>query len=172
MVRPAPDPIREPQAYQTYLLSLLGEDDPAEVQAATPRALRELVGTSGVKLRRRPAPREWSALGCLAHLADAELVMGARYRFILAHDEPSLIGYDQDMWVDRLHPQDEDPEPLLDLFEALRTANVRLWAATTAEDRARVGRHAERGAESLDLSFRMIAGHDRFHLVQATDALA
>ena len=29
----------------------------------------------------------------------------------------------------------------------------------------------KRGAESLDLSFRMIAGHDRFHLAQARAAL-
>jgi hypothetical protein len=31
--------------------------------------------------------------------------------------------------------------------------------------------HAERGPESLDLSFRLIAGHDRFHLGQAHRAL-
>jgi hypothetical protein len=32
--------------------------------------------------------------------------------------------------------------------------------------------HAERGPETYDLSFRMIAGHDRFHLAQARRALA
>jgi hypothetical protein len=31
--------------------------------------------------------------------------------------------------------------------------------------------HAERGRESYDLSFRMIAGHDRFHLRQARATL-
>jgi hypothetical protein len=31
--------------------------------------------------------------------------------------------------------------------------------------------HAERGPESFDLAFRMIAGHDRFHLAQARRAL-
>jgi hypothetical protein len=34
-----------------------------------------------------------------------------------------------------------------------------------------VGLHAERGPESFDLLFRMIAGHDRFHLAQARRAL-
>ena len=31
--------------------------------------------------------------------------------------------------------------------------------------------HAERGPETLELSFRLIAGHDRFHLAQAHRAL-
>jgi hypothetical protein len=34
-----------------------------------------------------------------------------------------------------------------------------------------VGIHAERGRESFDLLFRMLAGHDRFHLAQARRAL-
>ena len=32
----SPDPVSEPQAYQQHLLGLLGDDDPAVVQAATP----------------------------------------------------------------------------------------------------------------------------------------
>ena len=36
----------------------------------------------------------------------------ARYRWILAHDEPPLTGYDQDLWVDRLHHNEDDPEVL------------------------------------------------------------
>jgi hypothetical protein len=31
--------------------------------------------------------------------------------------------------------------------------------------------HAERGPESVDLTFRLMAGHDRFHLAQARRAL-
>jgi hypothetical protein len=110
-------------------------------------------------------------LGCIAHLADAELVMSGRYRFVLAHDEPPLIGYDQDLWVDRLHGEAPDADELLALFQPLRRANVALWRRSSETDRARVGMHAERGPESFDLSFRMLAGHDRFHLAQAHRAL-
>jgi hypothetical protein len=165
-----PDPIDDPQGYQKHLLGLLGDDDPAEVQAATPATARATVAAAGEDLRRRPAPTEWSAFQCFAHLTDAEVVMSARYRWVLAEGGPPLVGYDQDAWVDRLHGEEESAE-LLALFEALRTANLALWAATSVEDRARVGHHSERGPESLDLAFRMIAGHDRFHLQQAADAL-
>ena len=169
---PTPDPIGDPSGYQRHLLSLLGDDDPAEVQGATPAAWRSVVAQSGDLLAVRPEPGEWSVLECLGHATDAEIVYAGRYRWIVAHDEPPLIGYDQDRWVDRLHHGPEDPDDLLRLFETLRRANLELWALSTPEEKSRVGMHAERGPESLDLSFRLIAGHDRFHLGQARRALA
>jgi hypothetical protein len=74
--------------------------------------------------------------------------------------------------VDRLHTPVEEPEPMLQLFEALRAANLALWKRTPPKLRERVGVHRERGPESDGLSFTLIAGHDRFHLDQATRALA
>ena len=169
----SPDPISDPQGYQQHLLDLLGEDDPAEVQAATPARLRTLLEEAGDDLRAVPEPGEWSVFGCLAHITDAEVVMSGRYRWVLAQDEPPLLGYDQDLWVDHLHADaGESPETLLAVLEPLRRANVDLWQRTPVELRSRVGQHAERGPESYDLAFRMIAGHDRFHLRQARATLA
>lgn len=168
---PSPDPVSDPKGYQTHLLGLLGDDDPAAVQASTPPALRQLAAEAGPHLTLRPEPQEWSALECVGHIVDAEVVMSGRYRFVLAHDEPPLIGYDQDLWVDRLHADETDTQGLLDLFDALRLANVTLWQRTPVDLRQRVGIHTERGPESYDLAFRMIAGHDRFHLAQARRAL-
>jgi hypothetical protein len=169
---PSPDPVSEPQAYQDHLLSLLGGDDPAEVQAQAPELWRSLIADAGDRRHVRPAAREWSVVECLGHAVDAEVVTSARYRWILAHDQPPLIGYDQDLWADKLHAgRGEDPEELLMLFEPLREANVALWTRSEEEDRARVGIHAERGPESFDLLFRMLAGHDRFHMAQARRAL-
>ena len=167
----APDPITQAREYQEYLLAALGPDDPADVQALTPGALRELFREAGGDLATAPAPGEWSALECAAHMLGAEIVYAGRYRWIVAHDEPPLIGYDQDLWVARL-PQDRvHPWGMLDLFQTLREANIQLWLGSSGADRARAGLHAERGPESFDLSFRLIAGHDRVHLAQAERAL-
>jgi hypothetical protein len=168
---PSPDPVSDPTEYQQLLLSILGEDDPYEAQRETPDLLRQLVATAGSDLKVRPAPEEWSALECIGHITDGELVSSARYRWILAHDRPPLVPYDQDLWVERLHHGDADPEDLLGLFESLRASNLLLWTRTPPEDRARVGIHQERGPESYDLTFRLIAGHDRLHLRQARRAL-
>jgi hypothetical protein len=168
---PAPDPIESPRAYQEYLLKLLGDDDPAAVQTQTASTLRTLAGEAGQNLWRRPEPKEWSVGECIAHVFDAEIVMSSRYRFVLAHDEPPILGYDQDRWVDHLHGDADDLETMLDLFEVLRRVNVDLWNGTSDERRQRVGMHTERGPESYELSFLMIAGHDRFHIAQARRAL-
>jgi hypothetical protein len=170
-VATTPDPVDDPAGYQRFILSKLGEDDPAVVQADTPSALRELFGAAGERLRARPAPGEWSVLEAAGHILDAEVVASARYRWILAHDEPPLIGYDQDLWVGRLRHNEDDPDELLALFQALRTANLALWSRSSEAERARVGIHEERGPESYELVFRLIAGHDRNHLAQARGAL-
>jgi hypothetical protein len=166
-----PDPVREAAAYQQMLLAALGDDDPAEAQAAAPASIRAMLAEAGPNLRVRPEPREWSALLCLAHMADAELVMAGRYRWVLAHDRPDLIPYDQDLWVDNLHGDDDDPAVVLRQFEELRASNLALWRGASEADRARVGLHRERGPESLDLMFRMLGGHDRVHLAQAHRAI-
>ncbi len=166
------DPVATPAAYQDMLLSLLGDDDPAVVQAATEGRLRQLVAEAGPLLRRRPEPSEWSVLEGLGHFVDAELVVGGRVRWILAEDQPDIVPYDQDRWVDGLRHGEDEPEDLLALFVALRTANLRLWATRKPEEFDRVGIHRERGPESYELTVRLLAGHDRFHIAQIERTLA
>ena len=166
-----PDPVAEAAEYQRFLLAKLGDDDPAEVQAGTPSNLRDLLGEAGSRLTARPAPTEWSVLEVVGHMLDAEVIASARYRWILSEEQPRLVGYDQELWMERLRHPEEDPQELLATFEALRTANLSLWARATEGDRSRLGLHEERGPESYELPFRLIAGHDRNHLAQARDAL-
>jgi hypothetical protein len=168
----SPDPVTDAAAYQRLLLGLLGDDDPAVVQAATPGRIRSLIEEAGEHLRTRPEPSEWSVLEVIGHHVDAELVVSGRYRWILAHDTPPIPGYDQDLWVDRLHHGEDDPAVLVATFEALRAANLDLWRRTPIDERTRYGVHAERGPESYELTFRLAAGHDRFHLDQARRSLA
>jgi len=166
------DPISSPEAYRESLLDALGDDDPAVAQTETARAIRDLIAESGDRLRIRPEPGEWSVLECIGHICDAELVVAARVRWILAEDEPELVGYDQALWVDGLDHNEDDPALLLATFEALRRADLDLWARRAVADRGRVGRHRERGPESYEMTFRLAAGHDRIHLAQARRALA
>jgi hypothetical protein len=167
----SPDPVAEPNAYQAMLLGLLGKDDPVTVQSGTPAAIRALVADAGSDLRTAPGAGEWSVVELVGHIADAEVVSSGRYRWILAQDQPPIPGYDQDLWAQRLRHREADPDELIALFEALRAANLALWRRTPVEDRSRYGIHAERGPESYELTFRLVAGHDRFHLDQARRTL-
>lgn len=152
-------------------LALLGERDPATVQAATPDAVEAALASADQRLRQRPAAGEWSASEIVGHLLYTELIYASRYRWILAQDRPVAIGYDPDAWVAALHHRDEDLSSALALFRALREFDLRLWASTSAAERQRVARHEQRGDESLETSFRMVAGHDLRHLDQLHRAL-
>lgn len=172
MTARSPDPVLEARAYQELLLSLLGTDDPAVVQSQTSERLHATIAEAGDQLHATPAPGEWSVWGCLAHLVDAELAVSGRYRWILTVDRPTLPGYDQDLWVEKTHSPDESIDQLLGIWQPLRQANLRLWDASSLATRERVGLHQERGPESYDLTFRLIAGHDRFHLDQMQKTIA
>jgi hypothetical protein len=104
-------------------------------------------------------------------MLDAEVVSSARYRWIVAQDEPRLVAYDQESWMQQLRHNEDDPDEVLSVFEALRSANLALWSRSSEAERGRVGLHEERGPESYELVFRLIAGHDRNHLAQARQAL-
>jgi DinB superfamily len=167
----SPDPVSQPDAYRASLLAALGDDDPAVALAASPVALRQLIADAGGLLRVRPEPTEWSVLECVAHIVDAELVISTRVRWILSEDRPDIVGYDQDLWVDGLRQNDDDPAILVALFEGLRRANLDLWARTPVSARGRVGMHRERGPESYELTTLLSAGHDRVHMAQARRGL-
>jgi hypothetical protein len=113
--------------------------------------------------------RDWKREGRL--IRENEVREPDSERWILAEDEPDLLPYDQDLWANRFHSTEEPLDALLPVFDALRAANLRLWADTSPADRARVGQHLERGPESYELTFRLLAGHDRVHIAQARAGL-
>jgi hypothetical protein len=77
-----------------------------------------------------------------------------------------LTGYDQDLWAERLHDEQESSSETLELFTVLRRANLRLLERMSPADGKRVGLHVERGEESLEHLRRLYAGHDLLHLRQ------
>ena len=163
----AGDPPDQIKLYTAALLETLGDRDPLEVMRAMPAALREAIaGVSPEQLATPEKPGKWSMRQVVQHLSDSELVGGFRFRMVLAHERPALAGYDQDLWVERLHGDDVDLEAALAEFTAVRRANLRLLERATPEDRERVGVHSERGEESLGHLMRLYAAHDLIHLRQ------
>ena len=150
--------------YVRALLDLLGSQDPlAVLEALVPWLERRTAGLDAAALRRAEAPGKWSVIDVIQHLADAELVMGFRFRMVLTENQPKLQGYDQDRWVSVLRYAEVPVDLALGQLRGLRKANLRLWRTLTPEQRERVGLHSERGRESVDLMLRMTAGHDLVH---------
>jgi hypothetical protein len=167
----SPDPVSQPDAYRQSVLATLGDDDLTTALRSGPAILRQLVVDAGDLLRVRPEPTEWSVLECIGHIVDAELVMSTRIRWILSEEQPEIIGYNQDLWVDGLQHGGDDPALLLDLFDSLRRSNLDLWKRTPPSAYDRVGLHRERGPESFLITTQLAAGHVRVHAAQARRAI-
>ena len=148
-------------------LEALGDDDAVASMAEAPDRLRRLVrGLTERQLATKPAPGKWSIREIVAHLADGEVVLGSRYRFIAAMDRPPLPGYDQDAFVANLGVSKAATADLVDDFAMARAVNLGLLERVGEAAWDRVGLHAERGEESLGRLVTMYAGHDRIHLSQ------
>jgi DinB superfamily len=166
----AADPVADPQGYRRELLALLGDDDPAQVLAATLAELQERAGgLPDALIGQRPEPGEWSVAELLGHLWDAELAYAFRARAILAQDQPQLPAYDQDAWATLARPPFAE---LLASFAALRAANLALIGSTPAARWERAGIHAERGPTSFRVATDEIAGHARAHQLQLERTIA
>jgi len=155
------------QQYTQRILSNIDGKDPLKTQAATPKTLAKLIKkASPAKLRKRPAPDKWSVAEILAHLADAEMIVGWRLRAILAGPGCPIQAYDQDALAAARNYGRHDPRKSLAQFSAIRDANLAFYKALAPEQWKHHGMHAERGEESIERLARMMAGHDINHTQQ------
>src|SRR6478672_1756752 len=155
---------------QQYTQRMLGHSqgkDPLRLQQAAPRKLAALTKRLTKKqLTRRPAPGKWSIAEILAHLADAELVVGYRMRLILASDGTPIQAFDQDAWAGTFNYSRRDPKTSLETFSVLRENNLRILSSVPRRLWKNYGEHQERGKETVDHIVRMMAGHDLNHMLQ------
>lgn len=153
--------------YKQRILSYTRGRKPLAVQRATTSRLASLVrGRSRKQLARKPAPKKWSVVEILAHLADTEMVVGWRLRMMLSKNGSPIQAYDQDLWAASGRYTRRDPRHSLALFRTLRQSNLRLLKSLSEKQWKQYGMHAERGRESIADTARMIAGHDLNHLGQ------
>lgn len=153
--------------YIQRLLGYLGKQAPLRVLRSTPaRVERLLRGVPRSKLQRRPAPGKWSVAEIVLHLADSELILGYRYRSILAQNRARIAAVNQDDWASSGLYQRRDLRTALAMLRAQRQANLELLRVIPRQQWNYYGRHQERGKETVAHLARLYAGHDLNHLLQ------
>jgi hypothetical protein len=151
--------------YISRTIGALEGRDPLSVLESTPDELASRIrGRTIEQLQARPAPGKWSVAEVLAHLSEAEMMIGCRIRLIVGTNGTPIQAFDQDAWAVRYAAIPVDSS--MDLFRAVRTANVALLRSLTPEQWEQYGMHAERGKETVAQVARMAAGHDLNHLKQ------
>ena len=120
-------------------------------------------------LARRPAPGEWSAIQCLAHVVDTEMAV-FRARVLAIVDGREFDAFDPDAEGSVDHVTSTAAE-LARQLAPMRTASLETIAGLSVDDLARTARHAELGIVTLGELLNEWAAHDTMHLVQAERAV-
>ncbi|TFG51008.1 MAG: hypothetical protein E4H37_08595, partial [Gemmatimonadales bacterium] len=90
----------------------------------------------------------------------------SRRRLIGVEDGPALVRYAQDRCAERLNHDTADLDFELERVDLLRRSNLGFLRSLDKAEWDRVGRHSERGVESVRRVFQLLAAHDLVHLRQ------
>jgi hypothetical protein len=125
-----------------------------------------ITGAAGSELDYVPEPGKWSIRQIVAHLADAEMVAGARMRRIIAEDNPRIEAYDQNAWATNLDYGRRKTSQALETFRRIRGENYELLKDLSPQVFEREGMHSERGPMSLKFLLQLMAEHAESHAAQ------
>ena len=132
---------------------------------AGPQLLRQAVaGMSREQLLARPIPGKWSTLEVICHLADFEIVGADRIKRVIAENEPTLFGGDENLFAARLAYHERDAAEELLLIETIRKQVARILRTLKPEDFHRRGIHSEAGPLTLEGFVQRSTGHIPHHV--------
>jgi len=124
-----------------------------------------LAGITDAELDARPDPKEWTSREIIHHLADSEMTSAIRLRRLLAEENPTIVGYDQEEFARRLR-YDRPIEGSMLAFKGSREATAPLLHALTEEEWQRAGTHTESGPYSVETWLQIYAAHGHDHAEQ------
>jgi hypothetical protein len=161
------------EQYRDRLAGYIKGKDVLEMQREAPHTVARLIaGAPEEKLLRRPAPKKWSVVEIIAHLAEDELSSSWRYRQMIEHNGLRLLGFDQDEWARLGDYRSWNVRDALEMFRLLREANLRMLNMLSPDEWERAGEHAERGRFTVRELASHMAAHDINHIQQIERLLA
>jgi hypothetical protein len=122
-----------------------------------------LTGLREAELDRSVAAGEWTVRQIIHHVADTEIIAGARLRMMLARDGVPFPTYDQAELARAAEPESRSVESSLALVRAAHQANVELLRALVPWAWERSCEHEETGRYTVDDWLDRRAGHLRGH---------
>lgn len=136
-----------------------------EQYLAGPKELRAAIaGMTRQQLTARPVPGKMSTLEVVCHVTDFEPIYADRMKRVIALDNPTLLGADENLFLQKLAYHDRDLEEELAIVERTRSQMGRILRALPAEAWQRTGNHSERGPMTLERLVTAITNHLPHHV--------
>ena len=119
------------------------------------KALRQAVaGMTREQLLARPVAGKWSTQEVVCHIADFEPVFVDRMKRIIALDQPTFFGADENRFAAELAYHDREPEEELRLVVDTRSQMARILRRHPESVLERVGVHNEKGPRRCASSWK------------------
>ncbi|SOE24165.1 DinB superfamily protein [Spirosomataceae bacterium TFI 002] len=145
------------------------------------RILEELERTSNEALKyfelpesemsKNYGPEKWNIKQILVHLADAEAVLLERIKRTISEENPTVIGFDQDLWEEKLSYNTLPLELSKEIFVANRKSISFLAKEFYQKEGNRINTHNIVGVKTLKDEFDKVIWHSEGHLDQIKIAL-
>src|SRR5947209_18225050 len=88
-----------------------------------------IAGMSDADLNAAPIAGKWSTQQVVIHLADAEAAFADRIKRIIAQDDPQLLSWDENRFVQRLHYEAQSVPDAIELIALTRRQVTRILRA-------------------------------------------
>jgi uncharacterized damage-inducible protein DinB len=132
---------------------------------AGPKQLRQAVaGMTREQLAAKPIAGKWSAQQVVCHLSDFDPILADRMKRVIAEDEPTLVGADENHFAANLAYSERDVEEELTNIETCRKQMARILRTLPPTAFGRVGIHNERGPLTLERLLEIAIKHIPHHV--------
>jgi hypothetical protein len=115
-----------------------------------------------------PAPDanvgRWSIQQVVVHLMDSDLIATDRMKRMIAEDNPTLIGYDENKFTENLFYHDQPAERAIQVLDLNRKLFVEVLRRLPASAWQRKGNHNERGVITAGSYLKSTVDHLDHHL--------
>lgn len=107
---------------------------------------------------------KWTIQQVVVHCMDSELVSIDRLKRMIAEDNPTLIGYDENKFAANLFYDEQDAEVAADLVDRARKLFAVVLRRLPKDAWNRKGTHSERGELSVGGYLKAAADHLEHHI--------
>ncbi|MCX5661255.1 MAG: DinB family protein [Planctomycetota bacterium] len=128
------------------------------------RLNKAVVGLGAEDVVRRLAPGTWSILELVVHIADSDAVVIDRMKRILTEENPTLLSFDEDAYIARLHCNEQSLEDALLLIDLGRRQFGRVLRRLTPAEFERKGTHNRAGIVTVGGLIEKYSDHLDYHL--------
>ena len=123
-------------------------------------------GAAGPELDFAPSEGKWGVRMIVCHLADCEAINVMRFRQMIAEDNPTMPGFDQDKWAANLDYKKRKISQPIETFRRLRGENYELLKDQPEAIFTRTGTHTKRGQMTILDLLRLHTEHVEKHVQQ------